>query len=194
VNFRNPKDTVALLNQRFGYKMRAASKIETSIQVVHLEDVPKIPSIHMAFSSASAKLYTEKEHNTVRANQGGTTKVAVLYATKQDGKLPMVSELAIVGVSRHKEKLYIVIDDSDESKNFLSLLDITEDFKNHIQEYVNIPFEPTSLVEVPNPEVEKVLAPIEHAPIYVSSDRDYGSAGLYGRRGHISQSFTVTSY
>jgi len=164
VNFRNPKDTVALLNQRYGYNMRAHSQIEDSIKVINIEEIPNVPCIKMAFTAASAKFYTESEKNTVRANQGGTTDVSVLYATKMDGNLPMIDELGIVGISRHKEKLFIVTDNSDESKNFLSKLDISEDFKQHIQEYVSIPIEEARAITVEDPDVAKVLGELEHAP------------------------------
>lgn len=80
VNFRNPPDTVALLNKLFGYKMWSAKEARTlksaedlSITVINKDDDDQTKrSLRMCFSKASAATETENDKNTVRANRGGT--------------------------------------------------------------------------------------------------------------------------
>lgn len=92
VNFRNPPDTIALLNKLFGYKMRSAkeptklkSAKELSIVVINKEDDDQTKrSLRMCFSKASAIAETENDKNTVRANQGGTYDDVRLYVNVKE--------------------------------------------------------------------------------------------------------------
>jgi len=194
VNFRNAKDVVALLNRHFDYKMIANSPIMHSIEVVapghsfvDQNGNPKDPDCRMAFTHNSAKHWTDDEKNTIRANQGGTFNRCVLYATAMDGDTTQVDPLIIVGISRHKEKLYIVSDESTPSKKFLARLDISEDFKEHLQEFLHIPKDDIKMIVLDDPDVDKVLKSdegLEHPPSdaykllstllpNVATDKDY---------------------
>lgn len=94
VNFRNPQDTVALLNKLYGYTMRSHSKIERSIEIITSDKLGTIQGgVPMCFSKASAKTYSQEEKNTVRANQGGTVKTAILDVVNTDGVLPSIEDL-----------------------------------------------------------------------------------------------------
>jgi len=163
VNFRNPRDTVALLNRHFGYNMIAKSKVENSIIVLSDKEAPSgdMPALRMAISKKCAARYiqTKPEKCTVRANQGGSEKNVVLYLSELDGNLVTVQCLAIVAISRHMEKLYIVHDESNVSKKFLESLDINEEFKLHVQQFLQMPKMSTKAVQVANKDAEDLLHP-----------------------------------
>lgn len=162
VNFRNPKDTVALLNKIYGYQMEAFSKKEKSIEIVSVADLPPLPtSTRMAFTKVSAKAHTESETNTVRANQGGTCNTAVLYATSNDAALISNSELQIVGLSRHTEKLYIVVDGCEQSKQLENKLQLSAEFYDHLQTWLTFPREATRAVLVEDKVVGRILEKVQ---------------------------------
>nr|UNY47209.1 MAG: ORF1 [Benyviridae sp.] len=127
-NFRNPKDTVALLNRTFGYTMIATSQQESSIRILPPGETPEIgKALQMAFSANSAEINTQDRKNTVRANQGGTTDDAILYINSTDGVLPTVEELQIVAISRHRTSLTIVTDGSETAQRFIAALNVPTD-------------------------------------------------------------------
>jgi len=168
VNFRNPKDVIALLNTKYGYKMRGhkGSLPGPSIHFVSSDDQPQVDiALRMAFTKASAQHWIENKKATVRANQGGTTDVAILYATEKDGDLPMVSELAIVGLSRHREHLYIVTDGGHNSQKFMESLGLTAEFMLHIQTFIEFPSLDTKQISDDDPVVKQILnVELEHGP------------------------------
>lgn len=158
VNFRNPQDIVAVMNKAYGYEMRAASTIERSVEFVAMDDLPKdLVAVRMAFSKISAKANTEEEHNTVRANQGGTHKNSILFVTLADGQTPSVEELQIVGLTRHTEKLYIVTDGCDEAVKLREKLALDADFYEHMQTWLTFPTEQLQTVERSDILVDLVL-------------------------------------
>lgn len=122
VNFKNPPDTVALLNKLFGYKMRSAreptklkSAKELFVTVINKEDDDQTKrSLRMCFSKASAIAETENDKNTVRANQGGTYDDVRLYVNVKDKSLITTECLQVVALSRHTTSLTIVKDDSTQ--------------------------------------------------------------------------------
>jgi len=162
VNFRNPQDTVALLNKVFNYKMRANSNIEKSIEIVQANDftMPSAARV-MCFTKASSQLYTESDKNTVRSNQGGTTKTAVLYVTHADGTLPSIEELQIVALSRHTEKLYIVVDGCEQAKILQAKIDLSPEFYDHMQTWLQFPREDTIEIVREDKVVELVTKPVQ---------------------------------
>uniref|UniRef100_A0A1B6DRE7 Alphavirus-like MT domain-containing protein n=1 Tax=Clastoptera arizonana TaxID=38151 RepID=A0A1B6DRE7_9HEMI len=126
MNFRNPPDTVALLNKLFGYQMRAfkAPTPDRSITVHETTEVNDLPenALRMCFSKATSAAITEDPSNTVRANQGGTYSCAKLFVANTDGSTANTECLQVVGLSRHTEHLYVVVDTSDPAMQFLSKL------------------------------------------------------------------------
>lgn len=71
-----------------------------------------IVTVRIALAKASAESNTDN-HNTVRANQGGTTPVSILYCTHQDEGAIALESPQIVGLSRHTSKLYLATDESE---------------------------------------------------------------------------------
>lgn len=160
VNFRNPQDTVAMLNRIYGYRMQARSAVERSITFCNQETLPKgLRAVKMAFTKLSSKNQTEEEKNTVRANQGGTTSVAVLYCTVADGTTASVEELQIVGLSRHTEKLYIVTDGCDEAVRLQQKLQLDADFYAHLQTWLTFPTETVKPYVQADLDVEAIVRP-----------------------------------
>lgn len=124
-NFRNPPDAVALMNYHYGYNMIAMSDKPNGYEVIQIDDVPEnIVAVKMAFTKASAAACTQDDSNTVRSNQGGTTRNTLLFATSLDAPLLGVSELRIVGLSRHTDKWYIVTDNSQHATTFVESLQL----------------------------------------------------------------------
>lgn len=69
VNFRNPADTVALLNKIFGYEMRASKPLEDKPSITWVsgeDDSSDKPALRMCFSHAASRLITEVDSNTGR--------------------------------------------------------------------------------------------------------------------------------
>lgn len=162
VNFRNPKDTVALLNKVYGYQMYAKSEIEKSIEVVTTSEIPDVAvGTVMCFSKAASKIYTENEANTIRANQGGTVKTAIMYCVNNDGTLPSVEELQIVGLSRHTEKLYIVVDGCEQSKMLVDKINLNPEFYDHMQTWLSFPLEDTKEITREDECVEEIVKPLQ---------------------------------
>lgn len=158
VNFRNPKDTVAMLNRIYGYEMKAFSKIERSIEVVDIAELPKVPkATKMCFSKASSVAFTETDTNTVRKNQGGTCKVAILHINSLDNKLLSIEDLQIVALSRHTEKLYIVTDKCPEAEVFVANLKMDTDFYDHMQTWLHFPNEAVKPLLIEDKSVELVV-------------------------------------
>nr|UUG74030.1 MAG: hypothetical protein [Hubei Beny-like virus 1] len=159
VNFRNPKDTVALLNKLYGYEMEANSNVSHSMHVVSGSQLPEGLGPHkkMAFTHASASINTGDEKMTVRSNQGGTTKTAVLYVSNMDGNILGSSELQIVAISRHTDKLYIVSDFSGPASAFTASLDLSADFYEHLQTYLTFTADEYKEVPFVDPVVDLVL-------------------------------------
>lgn len=148
VNFRNPQDTVQILNNSFGYNMKANSKIVNSIKLVTMTEKFPEKALRMSYSKAAAAIFTGEEKNTVRSNQGGTYSVVVLDATTANGSLPEVDELTIVGISRHTDVLYIVSDNSETSRKLFSKLGIVQDWADLSQSYVHFPVTDIKAVNV----------------------------------------------
>jgi len=164
VNFRNPPSVVALLNKVYGYEMEAYCEVDHKIEFVGPgQTLPDgLVAMSMAFSHVSAKLNTGSEKNTVRSNQGGTYTNCVLYANSADRNLLATPELAIVALSRHKEKLYIVHDGGLEAKGFIESLGYNEEFFTHIQTWLTFVREDVEQVISIDKDVEVVCKP--HQP------------------------------
>ncbi|UHK03121.1 MAG: RNA-dependent RNA polymerase [Sanya benyvirus 1] len=160
-NFRNPKDTVALLNKIYGYKMEAMSNIEKSIEFVGVDDIPRdiTKMTRMAFTKASAEAQTESADNTVRANQGGTCVTAILYVTSLDHNLPDVTDLQIVGLSRHTDKLYIVHDNCEAFQRLYQKLELSPEFYEHMQTWLTFPKENIKKVTIEDMCVPLICKP-----------------------------------
>nr|QWC36506.1 polyprotein [Bemisia tabaci beny-like virus 6] len=159
VNFRNPADTVALLNKNYGYQMEAFSKETKSIHVISRNQLPKgiKTSKSMAFSHASAGINIGDEKMTVRANQGGSASTVILYVSNIDGNIIGAPDLQIVSLSRHTDKLYIVSDFSSPASSFTSSLGLNADFYENMQTYLTFTTEEYTEVPFVDPCVDLVL-------------------------------------
>lgn len=140
VNYRNPADTVALLNRSFGYNMESASQKEvpSMFVITDLDEVKEKAYEKYAFSDATCAHY-EIVHSTVRSKQGRSMPVSVLIVSRHDTRQHKVMELVRVAISRHTEKLYILVDDSDNAKEFVAMLDlvgIEATYRSHLPVHV----------------------------------------------------------
>lgn len=163
-NFRNPRDTVALLNKTYGYKMEPMSEVETSIEWV--DSVPEgFSGAQMAFSQNAARVWIEDKTATVRSNQGSTHKSAVLFVTTHDHAVSSMQEMQIVGLSRHKEHLYIVSDGSDVAARFKANTGWTEDFHTHITEHLQYVEDDIAVQPFPDDPALKLVLPKVHPPM-----------------------------
>jgi len=158
-NFRNPPDAVALMNRNFGYKMLAHKPFTgRCIEVVGIDALPDVPMLKMGFSHATCALF-ELGDSTVRANQGGTSKIAAVYLNSRDGSNLQVSDLTIVALTRHTEKLYLVTDKSPEATAFIDSLKLDADFYDHIQTFLTFQTESAKAVTVSDPMAEEIIRP-----------------------------------
>lgn len=169
VNFRNPIDTVALLNRNFGYEMIPFSKVSDSIEIISpamvADKIKGKRSKAMAFTNRSALANVDDEKATVTSNQGGSTPVSVVYITQDDYPRMAEQDQQIVSLSRHTEKCYLVTDGSSRSATFINDLRYSEDFKTHIQEFISFPLEPVKLTEFKaDPIAEFIINPKSEHP------------------------------
>lgn len=164
VNFRNPPDTVALLNKLFGYQMRAGKKVVeslkpstyfTSISENCKEDTPKL---QMCFSTAASQKYTESDHNTVRANQGGTFPNCRLHVASEDKSSAAVECLQVVAMSRHTDSLEIKCDESTTAEKLKSLLGDMNDWQKEYKTYLNFSEKEDPNTRKSYPIVTRILA------------------------------------
>jgi hypothetical protein len=130
-NFRNPSGIVGLLNEHENYEMEAMRPdfpiVKMDLDTYHAkyasrEDIPPDERFFdICFSRKSqdelAKI-AEIKAETVRSCQGLTKVNVALHVRKHDRLLTRVSPLRIVGLSRHKEKLFIVTDGTREAESF----------------------------------------------------------------------------
>lgn len=160
VNFRNPKDTVAMLNRIFGYEMRANSTQERSIKIVQIGDLPEnLTATSMSWTKTSSKIQTEDEKNTIRSNQGRTVKNTVLYCTANDATLMTIEELQIVGLSRHTEMCYIVTDGCVAANKLIAQLFLDTNFYDHLNTWLTFPKEDARPLIVGDKVVDIVIKP-----------------------------------
>lgn len=122
-NFRNPVDTVELLNRNFGYKMEAKSAQKKSIYVTAATadrpaELTGIKFHELAFTYSTLKSKSLEKTQTVRKYQGSTVDHVRLHI---DESIEGVSDsLVIVAFSRHKCTLWITYDDGPHATAFLA--------------------------------------------------------------------------
>lgn len=173
VNFRNAIDVVAMMNHVYGYDMIPACFLDPKIprvdRSVWVEDtsVESKPeaATQMCFTHASAESWLENKSLTVRSYQGSTVDKAVLYATRLDADRPMIDELAIVALTRHRQKLIIRVHECDESKNFLSKIGYSseqtyQDFLKTMTQYIQLPDGKVNKELVDETEFNNIVQPI----------------------------------
>lgn len=208
-NFRNPADTVAMLNRVYDYKMEPVKAFtEKSITFVEIAELPRLTtSTAFAFTKASAKAQTENENSTVRSFQGSTCKRSVLFCTSLDGNLPSVEELQIVALSRHTEHLYIVHENCEQAKILMEKLKLDADFYAHLEIWITFPREDTRRVVQEDcvvPFVCKPQQPVRDAYLLletfmptIANDPDCTSLNAVGSNlvgEHFNSGRTVPEY
>lgn len=173
VNFRNPADTVALLNKLYGYQMRAHKPVPEipSIRVITPSEDEQSTALRMCFSKAGSKQVTETEGNTVRSNQGGTARDVKLYLTSLDKTTPEEPTLQTVALSRHTESLTIISDGSGPALKFLSIIDQGPAWMTECRSFLK--FDPAVQVApaASDPMISRILAEND-SDIATSSDSD----------------------
>nr|QPL17790.1 replicase [Pistacia ribo-like virus] len=133
VNFRNPPDTVALLNKLFGYNMISYKPpvAEPSIKFLDLTDRPHdLTSTTITFTTKNSHTYTGSEKHTVRCHQGSTYDDTNLVVTAIDKELIHIESLLIVAFSRHKNNITIYKDDSTVGDTIKQLMEDIEILKD----------------------------------------------------------------
>jgi len=132
-NFRNPKDTVILLNKLFNYEMEAMSKIEKSIYIVgpkeklpdHIRDL-KYNKFTFCYGSLDDNNLTQDD--TVRKYQGTTVNNAMLFVDQHSSEDTAINDnMTCVALSRHKEVLVIRHDGSERAINWLTKYKLREE-------------------------------------------------------------------
>lgn len=130
-NFRNPKDSVAMLNKIYDYDMQAMSEIEQSIFIYGPGDtLPTELGEQVAFShdTCSARNLdgANGKDRTVRTYQGSTIRDHPLTLWIDDADLPLLasSQLSIVALSRHVQRINIVHQGQDVALDWLDGLDL----------------------------------------------------------------------
>jgi hypothetical protein len=140
-NFRNPKDTVMLLNKLFGYEMEPMSKIEKSIYVVgpkeklpdHIKDL-KYHKFTFCYGSLADNNLTDDD--TVRKYQGSTVNNAMLFVDQHSSEdTAMNDNMTCVALSRHKEVLVIRHDGSERARNWLTKYKIDEEIEKEYEKH-----------------------------------------------------------
>lgn len=138
VNIRSPPDTVAILNKRFGNEMKATkeeNKEGLSIKYVsRADDEADKPALRMCFTHAASRSVTQHEGNTVRSNQGGTSK-----DVKLDGNTPEETSLQTVALLRHTDTLTIVTDDSPTANKFKPVVEQGASWERDYHAYLKFP-------------------------------------------------------
>jgi hypothetical protein len=124
-NFRNPVDTVALLNEVFSYEMEAMSDIKKSIYVLGPnellpEDLKDKPFNKFTFSYASLPRYSLDTDSTVRKYQGSTVDYAMLFVDTDTGEDTSGPNLSAVALSRHRKALVVKHDGSQKALAWLT--------------------------------------------------------------------------
>jgi hypothetical protein len=112
VNFRNPVETVDVLNKHYGYNMVSASGVSSPIRWVNPKNFripePKPEGLHyMAFTHREAQDNDIPWENTVKTSQGKTFDKVVLFLD-QDTPVARSKSMQIVALSRHRVELTIV--------------------------------------------------------------------------------------
>lgn len=181
VNFRNPPDVVALLNKQFGYKMitfkhqprdPVTQLLKSSFEFIKIADWKddSKPCLKYCYSSEGARKYLGNKKLTVRANQGQTTDVSMIYLTADDGNTVKVPELQIVAISRAKDKMIVLHDNSALANDYIQSMGLTQDFYDHLNQWLPIPPKLVKELEVGDKDVDIVLGnidldyPLEKAP------------------------------
>ncbi|AEK48983.1 polyprotein [Beet soil-borne mosaic virus] len=119
MNFRNPVRDVKVLNYLFGARMVPMSSIEQGFCFGDIKDfssLSNIPDTKIVHYSDETGEHMMPDYvrgiskTTVRANQGSTYDNVVLPVLPSDLKLINSQELNLVALSRHKNKLTILLD------------------------------------------------------------------------------------
>lgn len=137
VNHRNRPDTLALCKHYFGDELEGRKPHVKSMEVMRIADFETMmdnnpnPVVKMCFTHDTRRAFDLPEKSTVRSSQGGTYDRAALYVTNLDNDRLFVQSLQKVALTRHKEMLYIVHDDSPLAHQFLNHFggfDYTDEF------------------------------------------------------------------
>nr|UCJ02336.1 237k protein [Beet necrotic yellow vein virus] len=119
MNFRNPVRDVKVLNYLFGSRMVPMSSVEKGFsfgdikEFSSLSNIPDTKIIHYSDETGEHMMpdYVRGvSKTTVRANQGSTYDNVVLPVLPSDLKLINSAELNLVALSRHRNKLTILLD------------------------------------------------------------------------------------
>lgn len=181
VNFRNPPDTVALLNKLFGQEMRAAkeSNGEPSIKFISRTDEEVTsPALRMCFTHAASRSITEAEGNTVRSNQGGTSKDVKLYVCSLDGNTSDEPSLLTVALSRHTDSLTVILDQSDSAGRFRSLVDQGKTWMGEFKKHLVFPDIEKPVETESDPMITRVIAGLDSDNLSASSSDEDGRKKL----------------
>ncbi|AYO99569.1 replicase [Goji berry chlorosis virus] len=149
-NYRNPADTVALLNHFYGYDMVPVSK-NFGMRFRHLDmwspSDKLTPLCFTRNSAVSLGLQTESviEKMTVRANQGTTHDAVGLFVTAHDSNLTNVDCLNVVALSRHRDRCIIFNDDGESSLS--AVLRIKTFWDSFVDQTVPVPVKNLCLLE-----------------------------------------------
>lgn len=156
-NFRNPSDTVALLNRVYGYKMQCV-RLQTHGKEQSMQIVGGNPraDICMTFTEASER--ENPGYVSVRSCVGQSVDVANLYISAKDVVLLKQADSAIVAFSRHKVRLNILTDGSPVVAAALAEIGFNQGSFHHTEEEAKPASHASAHKDVEaTPEVQRLL-------------------------------------
>jgi len=195
VNFRNKPDRVLMMNKVYGYNMIPTHVVNGKRVPMTIEEIKiygqkmkdgeikpsiefvkkgtqqagkliEMPALQMSFSKHVAGENFGNKNATVRSNQGQTTKYALLTAFGEEASVLGMESMQIVGLTRDTDKLYVIYDESEYSKQFLAKLDYSEPFFLEMHTFIgHVPLS-VKPIELYDPVIDYVLPGInfEHPP------------------------------
>jgi hypothetical protein len=114
LSYRCTLSSICILNNVFGYNLTTNSNVTNDIELVPFsatwfEKHPTVPAISFNADTVAQMLGTTKNpKSSVRSATGSTHKELALVIRNEDIGLLQVDSLAIVAISRHTDKLYLI--------------------------------------------------------------------------------------
>jgi hypothetical protein len=114
LSYRCTLSSICVLNNVFGYNLTTNSDVTNDIELVPFsatwfENHPTVPAISFNADTVAQMLGTTKNpKSSVRSATGSTHKELALVIRNEDVGLLQVDSLAIVAISRHTDKLYLI--------------------------------------------------------------------------------------